>query len=646
MKKIFVLLLVLSLIFCGGCSKKEETPVLEETASKPSVEIPVVSYHTAAQEFAGGSGTAEDPYQIADVSQLVLLGEKMEEEAETYDYDYTNACYVLTADLDLNDVSGDADYQRQVPEYGWRPLGQGSIFGGEFDGAGHVIRGMYIFADADAETEYNNRSYGLFSRVNGTVRNVKMEHTYIYIVGTGSAAGSVAGDLVLEGAVENCQSDAVICVGGGMSAGGIVGENGSVSNCAFSGVITQHDNTFAQLGGITGYGTAVSNCQNSGSITSTGSSYAGGIAGWSGQIKDCINVGTVYGDVAGGIVGNVFAAGTNLELEVTEYIIENCKNEGSITASTMAAGIVGHFANDEEDIDMVVRGCENHGAVSANMCAGIVGTLACERADDMTVEFCVNYADIVGDTKAGGIVCELLGGLSEQNGDVTIRGCENRGAITAGDYASGVVTYFMLMASEIDLTVDVEACKNHGAITAGKYAGGIMGFSTGGVMDAKLSDGCGITFDHCENTAPITATSSNSFAGGIAGNFYSKGIEALFTGCKNSGNVCVEFSLSQDVIDETVSQGAVMTLSQMAGGIVGRIGDGLFLDTGSEAQDEKYINAQNALIVFTGCSNTGSITATDYSSYVDENGTSIWQNYIGDIVGYAAGEKDCSYRID
>ena len=108
----------------------------------------------------------------------------------------------------------------------------------------------------------------------------------------------------------------------------------------------------------------------------------------------------------------------------------------------------------------------------------------------------------------------------------------------------------------------------------------------------------------------------------------------------------MEFALSQDVIDETVSQGAVMTLSQMVGGIVGRVGDGLFLDTGGEAQDEKYINAQKAVIVFNGCSNTGSLSATDYTAYVDENGTPLWQNYIGDIVGYAAGEKDCSYRID
>lgn len=145
LKKKLIYLEVLASLLLYGCSPSvkqtqaaaEETSIeAETTAEAEESEIP---YIEAADSFAGGSGTAEDPYQIATAEQIALMGKvKMTTGRRNIIRQY----YVLTADIQLNDVENYENWKETPPEYQWKPVG--NSFKGSFDGDGHVISGMYV----------------------------------------------------------------------------------------------------------------------------------------------------------------------------------------------------------------------------------------------------------------------------------------------------------------------------------------------------------------------------------------------------------------------------------------------------------------------------------------------------------------------
>ena len=105
MKKMLMALLLCAALlplWAGACAA-ENTPV----------------YIEPAEAFAGGSGTAEDPFQIANAQQLALLAKVTNQE---YDFDhlderdlYRNGYYVLTADIVLNDTYNFVNWESEPP---------------------------------------------------------------------------------------------------------------------------------------------------------------------------------------------------------------------------------------------------------------------------------------------------------------------------------------------------------------------------------------------------------------------------------------------------------------------------------------------------------------------------------------------------
>ena len=167
-----------------------------------------------AEKFAGGAGTVDDPYKISTGAELAYLAEKVNG-GESYSGEY----FKLTNDIRLN--------EQDVPTGGnsWTPIGNGfdESFSGIFDGAGHVIRGLYI---SDAAFP------GLFGMVDGTVQNLVVQ---------GSVTG---GDEAIR------ESEA---------AGGICSTSeGEIQNCGFYGKVSDStDRLF--IGGVAGIGNAT-NC--------------------------------------------------------------------------------------------------------------------------------------------------------------------------------------------------------------------------------------------------------------------------------------------------------------------------------------------------------------------------------------------------
>jgi hypothetical protein len=197
----------------------------------------------AGPTYAGGTGTAEDPYLIATAEDLNALG--------------LCSChwgrhFTLTADIDL---SGRTWTGSVVPGF-W----------GVFDGNGHVISGLTI----------TGGSYlGLFGLL-GSLAYVK--------------------DL---GVVD------VNIISSGNSVGGLVGENyGSIVASYSSGAISS---TSSQVGGLVGMHEAgdVSRCYSTCGVR--GACDVGGLVGlnYGGTVTQCYSAGSVRGNPpVGGLVGS------------------------------------------------------------------------------------------------------------------------------------------------------------------------------------------------------------------------------------------------------------------------------------------------------------------------------------------------------
>ena len=91
-------------------------------------------YRSAAQDFSGGDGSEESPYQIGTAEELQLLSDMLADEDKKYDYKSKN--FVLTADIDLNDMTDFDNWSTSRPQYDWRPIGETYAF----SGAGRTTR--------------------------------------------------------------------------------------------------------------------------------------------------------------------------------------------------------------------------------------------------------------------------------------------------------------------------------------------------------------------------------------------------------------------------------------------------------------------------------------------------------------------------
>ena len=325
-----------------------------------------------ATAFAGGSGTGNDPYQIADGAQLAYLASEVNK-GQTYE----NSYFVLTADIDL-------------ANHDWTPIGNSfsdallggtdySLFAGDLDGKGHTISNISIGTES---TPLESDVFGLFGATGGKISNLNLDGVTIcgiaknvsgYVIGlagalAGSASGSIKnchvtnlnmamntpgsgvavaywiGGLVgaLDGSqhIEECSAAGTIKeLSGKGSIGGLIGELGRAAKITYSRADVALDVTpdyrgGADVGGLIGKGngkndpeTVISNCYATGNVT--GGAYSGGFAGslYGLNIKNCY----ATGEVTGAAASMATFAGTDASDEDAYGSVTNCYTTGTLS---------------------------------------------------------------------------------------------------------------------------------------------------------------------------------------------------------------------------------------------------------------------------------------------------------------------------
>ncbi len=667
-KRILALLLCVVMLVCmmylTGCNNEEEPSNYVSVNDCVYRDLPEWKYHEAATSFAGGDGSKNDPYQISNVEELVLLGEKLASESESLDY--SDKHYILTDDIYINDVSNFDDWRNTAPEYSWKPIDD---FDGFFDGNGKTVYGLYINANCGTVDDYSTDNFGLFDLLFGTVKDLTVSKAYIEVSGNETGVGSVAGYISDRATVENCDSDAVFCVYDGIT-GGIVGKASGgryrgvnsdeikegfaeIRNCTFSGSITLcHDGAGPYVGGIVGESEGnISGCVNTGTVsfTATNADSVGGIAGNVGEgiISDCRNEGSLNCEtteesnlaIAGGIIGKLFLSATGSEDYMSRGVtVKNCENVGTVEGQMYAGGIIGQLSNDHNDYCATVTDCKNNGSVAAtDYSGGIIGWIL-QNGDNVngtnvSVKNCENYADITMGTVGG-----IVGGIMTETGDTTINGCINYGNLTAdGQHCAGIVAYWLMNSQPSDCNTVIKNCENKGTVTTTMYAGGIVSFMDMPV--GEVGDDVTIKISGCNNSGDIRSANLNGYIGGILGNWGMKNIPTTVENCNNSGNLIINASGTTVTEDDN----EVMTISRIAGGIVGRVGKGLLLTTDNDSPSDKNVQASNAVLKISKCESTGALSVPDESSeYV--------KDWFGGIIGntnaedgFSVSVKDCSY---
>lgn len=290
--------------------------------------------------YSGGSGTAQEPYQIATKADLLTLA------GTTADY---NKCFIMTADINM----GGQEFTTAIIAADTSPGSnfQGTPFTGVFDGNSHKIANFTINGG------YNDY-LGLFGFISGgSVKNLGLENCDVNGSYDSECVGSLAG--LNRGSISDCYSTGTVSAD--TDTGGLCGRNeqGSIVNCYSTGNVSGN----RSIGGLCGVNEEgsingnITGCYSTGNVTGSGSN-KGGLCGYNGgNVTNCYSTGLVTGDrnvsglcgfnrgsvtncySTGNIIGNIYTGG--LCGVNSDGIISNCYSTGNVTGNSYTGGLCG-----------------------------------------------------------------------------------------------------------------------------------------------------------------------------------------------------------------------------------------------------------------------------------------------------------------
>ena len=401
---ILALLLVLSVF--GGCGNKETVSTSgsaadsvtdgSASANENEADADAESAEPSGEGtdgdmlFAGGSGSAEDPWKIATAEQLDRIRDDL------------TGHYTLIDDIDLSGYENwmpigtfqprsDAPEDAEVPHPDY-------AFTGTFDGAGHTISNLTISCEAPmgaglfgcaSGTESNAASIGHF-----TLKDVNVSGFYL--------VGGAVGLQFMNCPVSDIHLEGDNKLTGMQGIGGIIGTGFDlISDCSATADVIVSGDDGACAGLIAGGTTmsSIKNCQvTGGRITAEGNATWGfgalcGAPWGEAEITDCKVSGTmitVNGEnnrLVGGLVGFGGTYDPEAPAQITGCTVEDVTITVSETTDSVG-GLIGAGKEMMEGSDQmssfIISDCAVSGSISGggNYVDAVVGDPACAASVD------------------------------------------------------------------------------------------------------------------------------------------------------------------------------------------------------------------------------------------------------------------------
>ncbi len=502
-------------------------------------------------EFAGGSGTASDPYQIGIYDQLLLMDKQTK----------TGLYYKLVADIEAN-TAAPSDYSENV----WTPIDPKGCY---FDGAGHTISNLCIDTITVSETvdgKTTDKNYAALFGPQGTVEELKnVTVKNVHIKGEDQYSASLA---IKVKNMTDCTLSGDFTLGEdtqeSYQVGGLAYEaTGKVSGCTYDAHI--HFYTGKYVGGIVYIAPDVENCSTT-KDSKIELDCDWRVSGWG------------YRTPNGGIAGIVYRVDTAKGEGLVKGNSNNAKLDGKCDSQPHdAAGIVMSVSDGKKGA--TVTDNHNFGQIKGNYVSGIMGTLngdlsSCDNSGKIegyicaagivaggnkgcSLTDCTNTGKIIATAKGISGFDMEFGGAAGIVGDLTnakaVKNCINKGAVEANVAAAGVIGIYSYWDDAL-----VDGCANAGTVS-GSEAGGLIFEAAGATYYSDGGEkGPGrLTIRNSYNSGTVKMSNNTEEHGwgfgGLVGSLYNADVE----NCFNAG-----------LVDESLIAG-IDSSRKASGGIVG-----------------------------------------------------------------------------
>lgn len=380
-----------------------------------------------AQNYSGGSGTSEIPWQISNTANLSYLS--------THSDDWDNH-FIQTANI--------------TAPVGFSPIGNSTTnFTGSYNGGYHTINGLSM--------AFGGLYYiGFFGVVHGaSISNLGLTNVNItgYI-----QVGGLAGRSVGNTTITNCNVTGTSSVSGAQYVGGLIGFNGSGSSST----------------------STISYCNSSATVSGTGIGSRDNIGGLVGinqysSISNSYSTGSVTGgDNVGGLVGNIDWNST----------LENCYHTtGDVTGVQYTGGLIGRGGYNAP---VSVNLCYNTAAVYGGGSGYTGGLVGQTNNGGVIISNCYNTGNVSGSYEVGGLMGRNNGSVSKcySTGSVigtgnTVGGLIGNGSNISNSYSTGSVSGVSGAHTVGGLigTGGATNCYSTGYVSGGSPVGGLIGTS-------------------------------------------------------------------------------------------------------------------------------------------------------------------------
>ena len=484
------------------------------------------------QQFAGGSGSAADPYLIANVEHFQNIRSAP-----------NSAHFRLINNIDASATAGWNNGQ------GFNPTGW---WGGVLDGDGYTVTGLTINRPGNTNT-------GVISRTgsDAEVKNIHFEN--VVIVG-GQRTGTITG--ILAGTITGVTITG--SVSGAGITGGVAGQvdgGGSVLESNTEINVTGAGNHVGGITGILNSNATLTNVSNTGNVS--GQERVGGVAGQvnsNATINNAVVIGNVTGSgsYSGGITGLLNSNATLTHVSLTGNV-SGQERVGGVAGQVNSNAVISDATangNVEGSGNLVggIAGYSQHHIINSSFSGNVSGTNDVGGAvgkNEGSLSFVMVDASII----ASG---DNTGGLVGYNNSGIIENCSASGSLSGNDQAGGLVGHHAYVGGVIT------GCSSSMNVTGDEDVGGLVGYNQDGLIELSYSTG---SVTGSTNVGGLVGLSQ--WGGGLIRLCFSESDVTAVGGNRNQIGGLVG-QLNQGTVENSYARGSVSG-SNRVGGLIGYV---------------------------------------------------------------------------